>query len=141
MNLREILAFNELCKITKEVYPNLFESKFSQNMGHMIARNKQRTKQLQNYHIRKKSYEDEGKSLMVMPQKQMTTTQFPQQPANSQQQVPTTGQQSQPVIPQHQDPVFLRQAAYFLNLSLRGPMAKQEVLSILQKALKKSGGS
>lgn len=139
MNLREILAFNELCKVTKKVYPSLFESKFSQNMGHMIARNKQRTKQLQNYHIRKKSYEDEGKSLMTIPQKQMTTTQSPQRPANSQQQAPTTGQP--PVIPQHQDPVFLRQAAYFLNLSLRGPMAKQEVLSILQKALEKSGGS
>lgn len=115
-------------------------SKFSQNMGHMVARNKQRTLQLKpyNYKVKKTGYENREQT---MPAGQAQQSQAPtQQQAQQAAQQRAQGQVQQQV--QHpNDPRVLRLAGKLLNFSKRGDMAEKQILQILNSALKKLGAS
>lgn len=112
---QEQKALQELCNILEEAMTP--GSKFSSNMGHMVTRNKQRTMQTKVNSTRKTHYHDED---------------------NEQQAAPAAQQPPQP--PKPQDPRILRIASELLQLAKRGDMAKQSIMVLLNKALKKVGG-
>ena len=108
----ELAALKELSEALTEATPG---TKFSKNMGHMVARNKQRTLQLKPYNYRKRSYE------------------------NQEQAAPAQGGQPQAGGPAA-NPQFQMVAKQVAELAARGQQAKQHLISILQKAYKKVGG-
>ena len=116
-------AIDNILEILEEMTPG---SKYSQNMGHMVARNKQRTLQLKPFNYKKRTgYENREQSMPVgKAQPQQTPNQQPQQQVNK-----------------PNDPRVLRLAAELLRYSNQGNMAKEQIIMILNKALEKLGAS